>query len=265
MSTYILFHGNCQDGFGSAYAAWKKYGDSAFYISCHYGQPLPTYIPQGSTVFMIDFSGKREEMIEWNNKYSFQVIDHHKTAEENLKGLDFAHFDMSKSGALLAWEFFHPGTEVPKLLKHISDRDLWQFNLPETKAVSIALFSLPYEFNVWDKVDCNKLADEGFALLRYQDQLVDMIIKKSFPKKIAGHNVVVVNSTSHWSEVGNTLCKKYPDADFSASFYQDIDGYKWSLRSIGDFDVSAIAKKFGGGGHKNAAGFTSKTFEDVCN
>lgn len=28
-----------------------------------------------------------------------------------------------------------------------------------------------------------------------------------------------------------------------------------SLRSNGDYDVSAIAKAFGGGGHKNAAGF----------
>lgn len=262
MGTYILYHDNCQDGFGSAYAAWKKYGDSAIYIPCAYGKPLPKDIPNGSTVFMIDYSGSREEMIDWNNKYSFQVIDHHKTAEQNLKGLSFAHFDMTKSGALLAWEFFNPRSPVPFLLSHISDRDLWQFKLPDTKAISIALFSYPYDFNVWDKLSTYDLANEGKTLLRYQDQIVDMICKKAYYTTLNDHKIVAVNATSHWSEVGSTLAQ-WPDAKFAVSYYKDKDGYKWSLRSVGDFDVSAIAKQFGGGGHLNASGFTSKTLEEV--
>jgi len=33
--------------------------------------------------------------------------------------------------------------------------------------------------------------------------------------------------------------------------------WRYELRSIGDFDVGFVAKKHGGGGHKNAAGFIS--------
>ena len=36
----------------------------------------------------------------------------------------------------------------------------------------------------------------------------------------------------------------------------------WSLRSTGDCDVSAIAKKLGGGGHKHAAGFYQNLFDE---
>ncbi len=48
----------------------------------------------------------------------------------------------------------------------------------------------------------------------------------------------------------------YPDAPFAGVYYDKPDGSQtWSLRSIGEFDVAAVAKTFGGGGHRNAAGF----------
>jgi phosphoesterase RecJ-like protein len=41
-------------------------------------------------------------------------------------------------------------------------------------------------------------------------------------------------------------------------FFKQIEGeeYRVSLRSKGDIDIGAVAKEFGGGGHKNAAGCT---------
>jgi len=75
---------------------------------------------------------------------------------------------------------------------------------------------------------------------------------------IAGYQVPVVNLSDNISEVGNALCKRFPEYPFSVSYCDRSDGQRsWSLRSIGDFDVSDIAKKFGGGGHRNAAGFTT--------
>lgn len=258
--TYVFYHGNCFDGFGAAYAAWKNYGDAAVYIPCIYGIAIPD-VPFGSTVYMIDFSLKRDEMLKLHHQCAgnLTVLDHHKTAEENLKGLDFAHFDMNKSGAMLAWEYFHPLFKVPELIKYIQDRDLWKNELPFSKEVSAALQAYPYDFEVWDKLNVSNLVEEGRTLLRYQQVLVNMICQQAKKTTLQGYEVMVVNSTSHWSEVGNTLCKTYPDSPFCASFYYDSFGNeKWSLRSIGEFDVSAIAKQFGGGGHKNASGFEIK-------
>ena len=41
-------------------------------------------------------------------------------------------------------------------------------------------------------------------------------------------------------------------------FFKQIEGdeYRVSMRSKGDIDIGAVAKEFGGGGHKNAAGCT---------
>ena len=74
---------------------------------------------------------------------------------------------------------------------------------------------------------------------------------------INGYAVPTVNSPILQSELGNYLCKDHP---FAAFYHIDKDlGEVWSLRSdkndLGAVDVSEIAKSFGGGVHKNAAGF----------
>lgn len=258
---YILYHANCFDGFGSAFCAWKKYGNDATYIPCTYGEPLPNNIPDNSEIYMIDFSGPRDVMIEWSKKYKFTVIDHHLSAMQNLEGLDFAHFDMTKSGALLAWEYFHPTYPIPNLISYISDHDLWQHKLSNSKEVHAALASYPFDFEIWNGFLYNveQLIEEGQVLLRYQDVLVKMICEKTHEVVLGEHKIMAVNSTSHWSEIGNYLCKTYPDYPFCASFFYNKHGKKvWSLRSIGEFDVSSIAKAYGGGGHRNAAGFEEK-------
>ena len=57
------------------------------------------------------------------------------------------------------------------------------------------------------------------------------------------------------SDVGNALAKE--SGTFGLCWYQNKDGtIRCSIRSIGDYDVSNIAACFGGGGHKNASGFS---------
>lgn len=259
--TYILFHGNCFDGFGAAWAAWKKFGSDATYLECHYGKPLPE-VEDGSDVFMIDFSSDRASIEALAARTNLVILDHHKTAEENLKGLPYATFDMSRSGAMLAWNYFFPGYIVPTLIEYVQDRDLWQFKLKHSSEFHACLASYPKSFASWndfENKDWFEILKEGQAILRYKDEQVDMILKNAHWTKMSGFDIICVNATSHWSDVGNQLCIKYPDAKFSASWYIDDKGNKkWSLRSMGDFDVSAIAKTFGGGGHKNAAGFVEK-------
>lgn len=104
--TFVLYHANCPDGFAAARAAWMSLGDAATYLPVSYGDPLPA-IPDGSEVYIVDFSYPRPILEELEARCGLTVIDHHATAQEALSGLAFAHFDMSKSGAVLTWEHFH--------------------------------------------------------------------------------------------------------------------------------------------------------------
>ncbi len=255
--THILYHANCPDGFGAAWAAWKVLGSKASYIPVSHGDPPPS-LPPHSNVAIIDFAYPREISLTLKDKVQgLIVLDHHVTAEKELEGLDFAIFDKSISGATLGWQYFHPKEEVPLFIKYLQDKDLWTWELPSSQEFSAALASYPFDFTVWESLTVDQLLQEGKTLLRLQKQLVDLALTKHFWANIAGYSVPVVNAMHFRSEIANLLCHKYPSAPFAA-VYQDLpQGVRgWSLRSVGDFDVASIAKSLGGGGHKNAAGFT---------
>lgn len=263
---YVLYHSNCYDGFGAAFAAWKKFGGLAKYIPVSYGKPPPE-MPDAKAIYILDFSYNKETILALARNSRVIVLDHHKTAEAELESLmshnwnnpsDHApeiYFDMNKSGALLAWEYFHGIEDIPMLIQYISDRDLWQFKLSNSAIIHKALVSYPMDFELWDKFDLNQLIIEGKTCDRIYKQLVDNIVNGSYIGTIDGQAVPMVNTSIAWSEVGEALYNKYPQYPFVASFTYYGDNIMWSLRSKGDFDVSVIAKKFGGGGHKNAAGY----------
>ncbi len=260
--TYVLYHGNCYDGFGAAYSAWKKLGNSAKYIAVSYGSVVPE-VKNAEAIYIVDFSYDRQTLLDLSFDTKVIVIDHHKTAEENLKDLIGKygnleiHFNMNKSGALMAWEYFHGDgfKEAPALIRHISDRDLWKFEMAGSKEVHSALVSLPFDFLVWDQLKVDELIVEGAACLRFESSVVKKICDKAWLSRIDEYEVPVVNTAAHWSEVGHELLQNYPEKPFAACFTIMKSSVMWSLRGPGDFDVSEVAKKFGGGGHKSAAGF----------
>lgn len=269
---YVLYHGNCYDGFGAAFAAWKKFGyENTIYIPVGYGKPPPE-MPDAEIIYILDFSYNKETILALSQTAQVVVLDHHKTAQAELEPLirtdhngppkifnPHIVFNMNKSGALLAWEYFHSDKSgaVPynDLIEHISDRDLWQFKLKHSAVIHKALVSYPMEFELWDSFNIDQLVVEGDTCERMHKQLVENIVNGSYIGAIDGQAVPVVNTSIAWSEVGEALINKYPQYAFVASFTYFADNIMWSLRSKGEFDVSAIAKKFGGGGHKNAAGF----------
>lgn len=254
MSPYILYHGGCPDGFGAAYAAWKKFGDQAEYLPVKHGYPPPELAP-GSEVYIIDFAYDRQTLLEMARQHPLRVLDHHRTAQADLAGLDFAEFDMQRSGAVLAWNHFHPDTEVPMLLRYVQDQDLWTWALPDSREICTALGIYPHTFEVWDQLEIDNLRAQGKVVLVYKQQLIEQLLPKVDWVEICGQRVPAVNTPLFASELGNQLCLHYSEAPFSAC-YSDHDGRrKFSLRSIGDNDVSAVAAHFGGGGHRNAAGF----------
>ena len=115
----VIYHADCTDGFGAAYSAWKCLGNRAEYHACKHGTPPPDV--KGKVVAILDFSfnnATTKKMIE--EAEGLIVIDHHKSAMVELHDISNTHFDMTKSGAMLAWEFFHPGKEPPKFISYLS-------------------------------------------------------------------------------------------------------------------------------------------------
>lgn len=262
--SHVLYHAQCPDGFGAAWAAWKKFGDTAQYIPVHYGEPFPK-LPLAADVIMLDTAYKRDrhEMLK-ALVHSLTVVDHHKTNVDELAKLPDVHIDLSHSGAVLAWLFFHPSAPIPELLKYIEDYDLWRFMLPNSLEISAAISSYAKDFEAWSNLSTTietedgkkKMVEDGSAILRYKRQKVAEVCENSFWMTVAGYKVPVVNAVNFQSEVGNMLCKLHPEAPFAAFYYEKEKIRCWGLRSVGDFDVSNIAKALGGGGHKNSAGFT---------
>jgi uncharacterized protein len=255
--THILYHADCADGFGAAFAAWKILGDKATYIPVQHGAP-PPHLPSDARVAIIDFSYKRDVILALKERVADLIIlDHHITAQDELAGLPFATFDLEKSGARMAWEYWHPDVEVSDMIAYIEDKDLWLWKLEQSQEFTIALHSYPMDFEVWQNLTPEHLKLEGVALLRLQQKLVESAVSRVRFETMFGYEVPVVNATEFRSEIANYLCKLYPEVAFAAAYYYDKNGdLSWSLRSVGDFDVASLARQAGGGGHKNASGFT---------
>jgi len=275
MTTRVWYHSNCYDGFGAAWAASLALGrEGVVYAPCSYGFDPPEYNP-GDKIYIVDFSFPRETLetifhtVCTDPGGVLQVIDHHKTAQEALANLAYAEFDMERSGAGMTWDFFHKGKPRPKLINHIEDRDLWKFNLSGSKSVHAYLCGQPFDFDVWDEISETMENSEaniyvgGELLLAAKMMEVQKTCKSSWCSYLDGHKVAVVNTSAHWSEVGHKLLEDNPSAEFAMSFTQFEDKVMWSLRGRGDFDVSAIAKRRGGGGHKSAAGFKTHNFAGI--
>lgn len=225
---------------------------------------MPDEALESEAVYILDFSYPLDVTMHLQTDRKVTILDHHVTAKETLlplikalpelKNLEI-HFDMERSGAGIAWDYFHRGAPRHSLIDYIEDRDLWRFKLPFSREVHAALVSYPMSFNLWDTFTVGELIAEGKSLVRLYDQLVEKICARPWIINISGHHVPVVNTTIAWSEVGDYLLKKFPQVPFVASFTEYGSHTMWSLRSGPHFDVSQVAKKFGGGGHKQAAGF----------
>lgn len=291
MKPLVIYHANCADGFGAAFAAWLKLGDEAEYVPFQYGQDfndLPAI--DGREVYILDFSFSIDIMGYLFNQAKRVVwLDHHKTAFEMWCGkapdlfftmhtehCDRKHIllDDLKSGAVLAWEFFHPGTEVPMLIQHIDDYDRWQFKIEGTKELNKALWAAQsWNFPQWKELiesDIRPMYKAGKAILRAHNQNVQSVVKGSARACAINHpegedwahtywpwvNGLAANCPPHLtSDVGHELAVMSGTFGLCWTLSQTGLMAKCSLRSNGDYDVSTIAKAFGGGGHRNAAGF----------
>lgn len=264
----VIYHGNCADGFGAAWVFHhhaKRHDTPAMYpefVAGRYGYAPPDV--DGRDLYLVDFSYSREiTEVLVASAARVTLIDHHKTAIEQLAGLPGLRqvVDLERSGATLAWDYLFPNQQRPLLLGHIEDRDLWRFKLPHTREIQSLVFSLPYSFDVWDKLmaadphDLIAYTAQGAAIERkHRKDVAELVTATRRRMNIAGHNVPAANLPyTMASDAGAVMAQGEP---FAAVYWDTPDHRQFSLRSIkGGMDVSTIALALGGGGHENAAGF----------
>lgn len=254
--TVVIYHANCSDGFCAAYVVNRYAGlDKAIYYPYNHSQ-LPPDVT-GKDVIILDFSFSKvvlQSMIDTAN--SVLLLDHHKSAVEDLAGMPNCHFDMTRSGAGMAWDYFVKG---PRhwVVDYVEDRDLWNWKYAYGKGVSIVIHMYEKTFEEWDKLfarDISEVKGMGSMLESYQLSMVKDIAKMAIDTDLDGYPAKIVNSTIHISEVGGMLAEQSK----VGIVWSLISGVvRISLRSRGpEVDVATIAKKYGGGGHFNAAGFS---------
>lgn len=258
----IVYHHNCHDGITALWVALKRWPDAVPYAGRYDDEP--NYVDlAGADVVIVDFSWKRP-VLETVRKVaaSLQVIDHHKTARDDLAGMPGCVFDTERSGAGLTWDTLFPGEPRPPLVNYTEDRDLWRFALPRSREVHAAVNCYPLTIESRSALmnrSIDDLATEGEAVLRYHDKIVASAAKHVRREVIGGVEVpsVACPVIEIVSDLGHTLAKGEP---FSATYCDRSDGSRvYSLRSDDNgMDVGEIAKQYGGGGHKHAAGFSRK-------
>ena len=276
MKSMAIYHANCSDGAAAAACFYKYMGDELEYIPAHHNTAPPDV--RGRVVYLLDFSYPKD-IIEEMLKYARMiiVIDHHENAVNAIMEINSpslrVFFDKDKSGAVLAWEWLQKYTgensSTPRFLLHVQDRDLWKLELPGTREIMESAFidgvTIENFVKLIDRDDAqlDQMHRQGSVLLKKIKRDVDLIIKLGLRRCMIGDwDVPLVNAPPMFaSDIGHTISENEP---FAATYFDTRSSRLFSLRSRPDgHDVSEVARRFGGNGHKHAAGFKVSRRHDL--
>ena len=273
MERICFYHAGCPDGFGAAWAVWRAWGDEARYIPCGHDEALQAENYRGAQLVFVDIAPTNDSLRALGDVAAkLMVLDHHLSSQTRFESdpalaseiEEAGHrviFDRTHSGAVLAWQHFMTGAEpVPDLLRYVEDQDLWNWKLPRSEQINAAIASYPRRFKVWSTLSVRPLeeiAAEGEPILRSQQIEIERILTSAHRVRIDARPVEAVNATQNRSNLGHELAKRARfDAAWGCVYRVNGKRVDVSLYSIGDLDVSAVAGHYGGGGHRNAAGFS---------
>ncbi|MBU6501112.1 MAG: hypothetical protein KGJ89_04480 [Patescibacteria group bacterium] len=259
----IIYHGDCPDGFGAAWAAWKKFGARAAYIPVAHHDSSPAGL-KNKEIYFLDFVYSANVMAQlMRNNKRVTAIDHHVSAEKVTKMTQDWIYAVHNSGAVLSWKYFHPKKSVPMLLRCIEDRDIWKWRTKNSKKILAIIDLFERKFSVWDKLaktlenrNVNlDFARKGELLLKHDAMLMQKLLNSADKVKFSGKIVYALNAPRYFADdLGQVLSRKL--SPFAIVWREENGLMRVSLRANGKADVSKIAKRFGGGGHKNASGFS---------
>lgn len=291
-----LYHSNCPDGIGGAYPFWKanrfrltteRTSDCFVLWGVKYGEKYPADLVRGKRIVIVDFCYSRDEIVEMCAiATSILILDHHDTAKRELEGLEVENlsyvFDMNRSGAQIAWDFCEgrvttgkplmmESQHTPKrpwFIEIIADRDLWKWEIPDSKEIGKALYHggwytwekmLDLESSDDPKGDREKFLIEGTTLIALENKEIDYVVGTSVAAEFHGHRVRMATCNPNIrSEVGNRLAVS-PDAEFAVIWRYDFATDQWwiSLRGAEGCTIplNKLCETYSGGGHPKACGF----------
>jgi oligoribonuclease NrnB/cAMP/cGMP phosphodiesterase (DHH superfamily) len=286
---YLIYHFPCKDGFGAAWAFMKALENKNSILSRQLRQDgveqvhlIPeshrweqtkkllenSRLHQDSVIFL-DICPPRE-MVQrvFEQAGSCKVFDHHKTAQEDCGDLPYCFFDMERSGAGISWDTFHGGPRI-RLINAIEDGDIWRWTHPHSKEYLVVLETLRFDFKIWSEfaheleVNPEKILEKGIHYDEYRQNVTRMLLGRKIHKiKVGGIVLAAANASIFQSGLGNILANKPGPA--AAIYYTLGRGWNFSLRSNDRGpDVSKLAQQYGGGGHRNAAGFRVESLDQL--
>lgn len=244
-------------------------GKSVILQPINYSDPIPwESVEEAAKVIITDFSFPKDSMARMIATTPLVWIDHHKTALEDLADLKDipGKRALDQAACVLTWEFFFPEMTLPKAVAYIGDRDIWRHEFPETKAFSEGLYyedSRPFNDRLWvpllddDQKFVARLIERGEVL--YQARIVSIekkITRQGFEIEFEGYKTLAMNSRAS-GELGESIRKKGYEIGYCYTESMQNGELMTFVTLYSDkVDVSEIAKKFGGGGHPSAAGFS---------
>jgi oligoribonuclease NrnB/cAMP/cGMP phosphodiesterase (DHH superfamily) len=244
----------------------------------NYGDDIPwAFIEWSDTVIISDFSLPMGDM-EHIDAMCKNLLwyDHHKTAIADYKqsGLEIAGYrDTQLAGCELTWHGLFGGEPMPWVVSMLGAYDCWRWpTLSPEEQDDILNLQYGMRLDDWmpDSPDWvrllqpgetpTRLMDAGHTVRKYQAQQMERINKTGRIFLWEGYTWFSINthncsSTDYEAKIAEL--QEHTPIDGVLVFYRDKTGWRYSLRSFSDcLDVSAVAKKYGGGGHKGAAGFS---------
>jgi len=259
----VLYHGNCPDGFGGAYAAWKKFGDSAEYVALHRDTPMPTGLA-GNDLIFVDFCYEKSVMDKLlQEANSLVVLDHHEGVEDVIRAMPTYVYDANRSGASIAWNYFHPDTPLPYFLKIVEQVDLYRKITDDDRALMRYAYAQPKTFGVWDDLT-NRIEDlseralmveRGRAYAEYFNLLTEELAQHGTLVSFEGYTCYLVEAPKMFTtDVGKKLAND--EHPLTLIVHARADSVRVSMRGNGKIDLTKIAQKYGGNGHPDAAAFS---------
>lgn len=264
----VLYHRDCSDGFGAAWAAWRKFGESADYVGMVHDHTDPPKWLTGKRVYLLDWCYTKPRLKKLQRiAKSVTVVDHHVSLKDATLSVPDHLYSVDHSGSVLAWMYFHPKRSVPMLLRYIEEIDLWRFSLPHLWEVRASLYSLyDFDFHVWNllardfehKKTLQKYVNEGKLIAEYERRRIDKLIQRADIVRFHGYKALAVNSAMYSSELGAKLAELLPPLGIVYSFVGGEARISLRANNKGKkkIDCAKFAQHYEGGGHKFAAGFT---------
>jgi oligoribonuclease NrnB/cAMP/cGMP phosphodiesterase (DHH superfamily) len=269
----VIFHHNDADGRLSAAIAYSVIPEAKLF-EVGYKSEIPfNEIEKDDVVIILDFSFQKDG--DWKKLFEITKhvvwIDHHKTAIEKFKK-EFAWLGdikgsrkLDKSGAYQAWEFFYTGKKIPYVVNLVDKWDTWTHNgdsdvvdfirgleiqdcSPESMLWKSLLFGKgDGPANLFKEINLH-----GKAISKYFDKISkDQLEHNSYEVVFEGYKCLVCNT----AQLRGGFFDSKPGYDVYISYVYNGRSFQFRIESK-KIDVSEIAKKYGGGGHAGASGFS---------